>query len=192
MSDKHLIQVIGRTEDSVIASTAVMVNTSNTLMSMLKTIAQHMPRTSISTGIVLTGGDLADVFTVTGGYILLQGMTVVITTAVSANAALIGFVHDPPATYGASTTDIATETASADIQSAAIGDMFAADLDATAVVKYAHGTALAPHGKVHPGGLVLPPGGIDITLSTSDPTTGAGDAIVFYTPLTANAYVVAN
>ena len=190
MGERIFAQTVGNVEAAVLTD-AKMVN-NNTLMAMLKTIAQYMPRTSISTSLALTGGDLEDVFTVTGGYVLLTGMTVVITAAVSANAALIGFVHDPPATYGASTTDIATETGSADIQSAAIGDMFAADLDATAVVKYAHGTALAPHGKVHPGGLVVPPGGIDITLSTSNPTTGTGDAIVFYTPLTANAYIVAN
>lgn len=190
MSNAAMIKNIGLLEDAVIGD-AKMVN-NNSLMAMVKTIAQHMPRTSISTGLSFISGDCLDVFTVTSGYILLQGMTVVMTTAGSANAALIGFVHDPLAAYGASTTDIATETGSADLQSAAIGDMFAADLDATAVVKYAHGTALAPHGKVHPGGLVLPPGGIDITLSTSNLTTGAGDAIVFYTPLTPNAYVVAN
>ena len=190
MSDRNFARTVGFLEDSVLTDAAMINN--NTIMAMLKTIAQHAQRSCISTGVVLTGGDVVDVFTVTGGYVLLQGMTVVITTAVSNNAALIGFVHDPPATYGASTTDIATETGSADLASAAIGDMFAADLDATAVVKYAHGTALAPHGKVHPGGLVLPPGGIDITISTSNPTTGAGDAILLYTPLTANAYIVAN
>ena len=190
MGERIFAQTVGMLEDSVLTD-AKMVN-NNTLMAMLKTVAQYMPRTSISTGLALTGGDLEDVFTVTGGYVLLQGMCVVVTTAVSANAALIGFVHDPPATYGASTTEIATETGSADLQSAAIGDMFSAELDASAVVKYAHGTALGVFGAVNPGGLVLPPGGIDITISTSNPTTGAGDAIVYYTPLTANAYIVAN
>ena len=191
MSERIQAQTIGLVTDAVIGDAAMVNN--NTLMSMVKTIAQYMPRTSISTGVVLTGGDVADVFTVTGGYILLTGMTLVVTAAVSANAALVGFVFDPVAAYGASATDIATETGSADLQSAAIGDMFAADLDATAVVKYANGTALAPHGKVHPGGLVLSPGGgIDVTISTSNPTTGAGDVICQYTPLTANAYLLAN
>jgi len=190
MGERIFAQTVGNVEASVLTDAAMINN--NTLMAMLKTIAQHMPRSSVSTGIVLTGGDLADVFTVTGGYVLLKGMCVVITAAVSNNAALIGFVHDPPAAYGASTTDIATETGSADLASAAIGDMFSAELDATAVVKYAHGTALAVFGATNPGGLVLPPGGIDITISTSNPTTGAGDAIVHYVPLTPNAYIVAN
>lgn len=186
--DVHTIGLV----DSPVLTDEKMVN-NNTLMSMLKTIAQYMPRTSISTGVALTGGDLLDVFTVTGGYVLLKGMVLVVTTAVSANAALVGFVFDPVAAYGASNTDIATETGSADLQSAAIGDMFSADLDATAVVKYANGTALAPFGLVAPGGLVLTPGGgIDVTISTSNPTTGAGDVIVYYVPLTANAYIVAN
>lgn len=190
MSDGHIIRTIGLLEDAVIGN-ATMIN-NNTVMALLKTIAQYMPRTAIKTGLALDAGDQVDVFTVTGGYILLTGMTVILTEAVTAHAALIGFVHDPPAAYGASTTDIATETASADLQSGAIGDAFAADLDATAVVKYAHGTALAPHGKVHPGGLVLPPGGIDVTISTSNPTTGIGDVICQYTPLTAAAYLTVN
>lgn len=191
MGERIFAQTVGMLEDSVLTD-AKMIN-NNTLMAMVKTMAQHAQRTCISTSLALTGGDLEDVFTVTGGYVVLQGMTLVVTAAVSANAALVGFVFDPVAAYGASSTDIATETGSADLQSAAIGDMFAADLDASAVVKYANGTALAPHGKVHPGGLVLTPGGgIDITISTSNPTTGTGDAILLYTPLTPNAYIVAN
>jgi len=184
----NIVRTIGLLEDAVIGNAKTINN--NTLMALVKTLSQNMTRTAIKTGLALDAGDQVDVFTVTGGYILLLGMTVILTEAVSAHAALIGFVHDPPAAYGASTTDIATETASADLQSGAIGDAFAADLDATAVVKYAHGTALAPHGKVHPGGLVLPPGGIDITISTSNPTSGIGDVIAHYKPLTADAYLV--
>ena len=188
--NKLFIQTVGRLDDTVLSNT-LMLN-SNTLMAMLKTMAQWAPRTAISEDLALTAGDQEDVFTVTGGYVLLKGMGVVITAAVSNNAALIGFVHDPPAAYGASTTDIATETGSADIAQAAIGDMFCAELDASAVVKYAHGTALGVFGAVNPGGLILPPGGIDITLSSSNPTTGTGDAIVHYVPLTPNAYIKAN
>ena len=190
MGERIFAQTVGNTEASVLGG--VTLNNRHTLMALLKTLAAHMPRSAVSSSLALTGGDLEDVFTVTGGYILLQGMCVVVTAAVSNNAALIGFVHDPPAAYGASTTDIATETGSADLAQAAIGDMFSAELDATAVVKYAHGTALGVFGATNPGGLVLPPGGIDITISTSNPSSGTGDAIVLYTPLTANDYVVVN
>ena len=191
MGDRRFTRVIGNLEDSVLTN-ALMLN-NNTLMAMIKTVAQWAPRTAIKSSLALDSGDQVDVFTVTGGYVLLTGMTVILTEAVSAHAALIGFVFDPVAAYGASATDIATETGSADLQSGAIGDMFAADLDATAVVKYANGTALAPHGKVHPGGLVLTPGGgIDVTISTSNPTSGIGDVICLYQPLTPNAYILVN
>jgi hypothetical protein len=57
---------------------------------------------------------------VTGGYVLLLGMVTVITEAVSAHAALIGYVFDPVAAYGALATDIATETGSADLASSVL------------------------------------------------------------------------
>lgn len=189
MSSRILAQTIGFTDAAFVPIDEDMDN-NRSLMSLLKTLALGMPRTIISEDLALTAGDQVDVFTVNDGYVLLLGMTLVITAAVSANAALVGFVFDPVAAYGASATDIATETGSADLQSAAIGDMFAADLDATAVVKYANGTALAPYGAVNPGGLVLSPGGgIDVTISTSNPTTGTGDVIVTYLPLSVGAYL---
>jgi hypothetical protein len=193
MGERIFAQTVGDVEAAVLTNAAMINN--NTLMAMLKTMAQWMPRTAV-----------------TGGYVLLLGMVTVITEAVSAHAALIGYVFDPVAAYGALATDIATETGSADLASAAIGDMFVADNDATAVVKYANGTALAPFGAVNPGGLVLSPGGgidvfgavnpgglvlspgggIDVTISTSNPTSGIGDVIVFYQPLTPNAYILVN
>jgi hypothetical protein len=191
MGERIFAQTVGDVEAAVLTNAAMINN--NTLMAMLKTMAQWMPRTAIKTSLALDAGDKVDVFTVTGGYVLLLGMVTVITEAVSAHAALIGYVFDPVAAYGALATDIATETGSADLASAAIGDMFVADNDATAVVKYANGTALAPFGAVNPGGLVLSPGGgIDVTISTSNPTSGIGDVIVFYQPLTPNAYILVN
>lgn len=137
--------------------------------------------------VALTGGDIEDVLTVSGGPILVTGLWVEITTAVSANACLIHFESDP--TNGASNTDISEGTAAPDLASAALGDVFALNGDSQDVmVKYANGTDL-PQMANNNGGIFVPAGGIDLKLSTSDPTTGAATIYLQFYPLAPSSNV---
>lgn len=139
------------------------------------------------TGVALTGGDVTDVFTITGGHILIVALVVEITAAVSANAALLSFESDP--TVGASNTDLTEGTAAPDLASAAIGDHFyAVGSSAVVMVKAANGTDL-PEG-LDNNPTVCPAGGIDMILSTSDPTTGIATIHMRYKPLVRGVVVV--
>jgi hypothetical protein len=138
-------------------------------------------RVASSSGVDLTGGDVEDVFTIAGGPILLCGLWVDITSAVSANACLIHFESDP--TVGASNTDISEGTAAPDIASAALGDVFHINGDSQDVMKKAANGTDLPMIENQNGGIYVPVGGIDLKLSTSDPTTGAATIWMRYKPL---------
>lgn len=143
----------------------------------------------VVTGVDLASGDVADVLTVAGGPVIITMLAVKVTTAVSANAALIHFESDP--TVGASNTPISASSCAPDIASAAVGDWFAVTGDSAAVaVKYANGTAL-PDSATNALGIVVDAGGIDLKLSTANPTTGAGTLYCRYKPLAPGAYVTA-
>lgn len=143
------------------------------------------PRCIQNTAVALTGGDVPDVFTVAGGPVLLEVLAVEITTAVSANAALIHFHSDP--TLG-SDTDICEGTAAPDIASAAQGDFFyVVGGSQVVMVKAATGTDL-PEG-LDNNPVIVPVGGIDLKLSTSDPSTGIGTIFLRYSPLVPGATV---
>lgn len=144
-------------------------------------------RAASTTAVALTGGDVADVFTVTGGPVLVHMLTVEITTVVTANASLIHFESDP--TNGASNTQIAEGTAAPDIASAAVGDFFSINGDSQDVMKKAANGTDLPMMENQNGGIVVPAGGIDLKLSTSDPTTGIASIYIVYTPLAAGAFV---
>jgi hypothetical protein len=148
---------------------------------VLREIYDLGERVASNTGVDLTGGDVADVFTIAGGPIMLLGLWVDITTAVSANASLIHFESDP--TVGASNTDIAEGTAAPDIQSAALGDVFHINGDSQDVMKKAANGTDLPMMENQNGGIYVPVGGIDMKLSTSDPTTGAATIWIRYKPL---------
>lgn len=149
-----------------------------------------MPRNIVKTAVALTGGSIADVFTVSGGPILVENIWVEITTACSANASLIHFESDP--TNGASNTQIAEGTSAPDLQSAALGDIFALNGDSQDVMKkHANGTDL-PVKENQNGGIFVPAGGIDMSLSTSDLTTGAATIYMMYQPLDNDANVTAS
>jgi hypothetical protein len=138
-------------------------------------------RVASNTGVALTGGDVDDVFTVAGGPILLLGLWVDITTAVSANASLLHFESDP--TVGALSTEISESTLAPDIASAALGDVFHINGDSQDVMKKAANGTDLPMMENQNGGLYVPVGGIDLKLSTSDPTTGAATIWMRYKPL---------
>lgn len=148
---------------------------------VIREIYELGERVAVNTGVALTAGDVDDVFTVAGGPILILGLFVDITTAVSANASLIHFESDP--TVGASSTHISEATAAPDIASAALGDVFYLNGDSQDVmVKAANGTDL-PQMANNNGGIYCPVGGIDLKLSTADPTTGAATLWLRYKPL---------
>ena len=130
-----------------------------------------------SASLALDGGAVSDVFTISGGPILLLGLFTHVTTAVSNNACTFKWQSDP--TSGASSTDLCGTVAS--IAQAAIGDVFYIDgVSANAQVKAANGTAV-PLSCTSPP-MVLP-GGIDAVLQNSDPTTGDATVYLVYQPL---------
>lgn len=157
-------------------------------MPSLLTYLRNLPQATKKESVALTGGDVADLFTIAGGPILLYQLYVEITAAVSANAALIHFESDP--TVGASNTDICEGTGAPDIQSAALGDIFHLNGDSQDVmIKAANGTDL-PMMSNNNGGILVPVGGIDMKLSTSDPTTGTATVRLFWYPLENNSRVI--
>ena len=183
MSNAAMVQNIGLLEDAVIADTAKMIN-NNSLMAMVKTMAQRQLRVSISSSLALDAGSQADVFTITGGYVMIYAMVMFTTEAVSANACNMAWGFDP--TTGAADIPIG---ANVDINAMALGDAVYAEGDATALViaDQATNPALAC---ITP--ILGPPGGIDVDLANSNPTSGIADFMVQYRPLTADAYIVAN
>lgn len=180
--NKLFVQTVGRLEDSVIGD-AKMIN-NNTLMAMVKTMSQFQMRTSISSSLALDGGSVADVFTITGGYVMIYAMVMFLTEAVSNNACNMAWGFDP--TTGASDIPIGSNL---DIADFAIGDMIYAEGDATALAQADQATNSA-FACTTP--ILGPLGGIDVDLANSDPTTGIADFIVQYRPLTPDAYIVAN
>ena len=132
--------------------------------------------------LVLTGGSVADVFTVAGGPVLLLGLFTHITTAVSNNACNMQWESDP--TSGALSTDLCGDLA---IAQAAIGDVFyITGASAAAQVKAANAGTVAL-GCTTP--VFLLPGGVDAVLQNSDPTTGAAAVYLVYRPLVSGATV---
>jgi len=87
------------------------------------------------------------------------------------------------------------------IQAAALGDFYFAELDGTAIVKATTSTGLIHDGfnayqqtltgavSVGGFGVIVPPGGIDIVLSAT-PATGKGTLYVYYKPLISGACIV--
>jgi len=142
----------------------------------------HNPQVATAS-LVLTGGSVADVFTVSGGPVELLGLFTHITTAVSNNACTFKWQSDP--TSGASNTDLSADVAS--IAQAAIGDVFyITGASASAQVKAANAAAVALSCATP---AFLLPGGVDAVLGNSDPTTGAATVYLWYRPLVAGAGV---
>lgn len=183
MGERIFSQTVGLVTDAVIADTTKMIN-NNSLMAMVKTMAQRQMRVSISSSLALDGGSVADVFTITGGYVMIYSMVMFLTEAVSNNACNMAWGID--ATTGAADIPIG---ANVDIADSSIGSAIYAEGDATALIIADQATSPAL-ACITP--IMGPPGGIDVDLANSDPTTGIADFIVQYRPLTADAYIVAN
>ncbi len=147
---------------------------------VLREIYDLSEKSTVNTAVALTGGTVADVFTVAGGPILVLGLWVQITTAVSANACAINFQSDP--TAGASNTDLCEGTGGADLTGLAIGSIVALNGDSQDIMRLcAVGTDL-PVMENQNGGVFVPIGGIDMILANSDPTTGIADITIMYKP----------
>jgi hypothetical protein len=173
--------------NNAFASTNVVENADGSIIERLEFIQAGIPRSVLNSAVDLTAGDVVDVFTVSGGPVLVTMLAVEITTAASANASLLHFEADP--TVGASNTPISKAACAPDLASAAVGDWFAVTGDSAVVaVKYANGTAL-PDSATSSLGVVVPAGGIDMKLSTGDLTTGIANVYIQYIPLAPGASV---
>jgi len=154
---------------------------SETINGILDVTTKHTPQVATAT-LALTGGTVADVFTIAGGPIELLGLWAHIVTAVSANACTFKWQLDP--TIGASSTDLC---GTVDINAAALGDvLYITGASAGAQVKAANGTAVALGCTT---GAFLPPGGIDAVLQNSDPSTGVATVYMAYRRMTLTAVV---
>lgn len=147
---------------------------------VLREIYDISEKSTINTAVALTGGSIVDVFTVAGGPILVLGLWVQITTAVSADACVISFQSDP--TAGASNTDMAEATAGADLNAAAIGTIFALNGDSQDIMRLCVVGTDLPVKENQNGGMFVPIGGIDMILANSDPSTGIADITIMYKP----------
>jgi hypothetical protein len=136
----------------------------------------HVPQVAVAT-LSLTGGTVADVFTIAGSPIEVLGLFTHVTTAVSANACTFKWQLDP--TSGASSTDLCTAV---DIQGLAIGDVYyILGTSASALQIAANGTAVALSCTAR---AFLLPGGIDAVLQNSDPTSGFATVYLIYRRMT--------
>jgi len=170
----------------ICASDVLLVYSDTTIIaSDLVVVDSWQPRVVKASAVALTGGSLADRFTIANGPILLLGLFMHVTETV--DAACTGkWSLDP--TIGASNTDLC---GALELNAAAVGDVFYVEgASGDVMVKGANGTALAL-GMQDGHGQFLMPGGIDLTLLNSDPTTGIADVYLVYRPLAANAAVSA-
>lgn len=143
--------------------------------------------TAVRAEIDLTGGNVADVFKVRGGPCRIIAMFLEITEAVANTACNMSWILD---------SDTGGDRVIADtvnIQAAALGDFFVAELDGTNLVKITTATGV-PHGYFYPdsatNGTIVTEGGIDVVLSAT-PATGKGTLWVYYRPLVFNAAIAA-
>jgi len=149
---------------------------------MIRTMATFSRQVSLKTGLDLTGGSIADVFTIVGGYIIVEGIIGRLTAACSANACTLAITSDP--TVGASDTPIGTAV---EMNAATLGSaIYVTGASADAAIKAAE-NATVPLLCVTP--FLLPPGGLDVDLSTSDLTTGTMDLMMIWRACSPEAYV---
>jgi len=148
-------------------------------------IIEDMMGKPVSTGAqLLTGGSIANIFTITGGPIEVVSLIGEITAAVSADACAMKLIMDPT---GGADTDMCVAV---DINAFVINSWIY--LDGTignAAVQAVPGTAL-PLGIGADIPLILPPGTIDMNLANSDPDTGAITWYLRYKPLKVGVTVI--
>lgn len=130
---------------------------------------------------VLTGGSIADIFTITGGPILIEALIGEFDEAVSADPCDLKLVMDPSVGVD---TDMCLVI---DINGLAqYSYLYLDGVIGNAIVNAVPGTAL-PLGFATP--LIVPRGTIDMNLANSDPTTGAITWYMRYRPLASGVVV---
>jgi hypothetical protein len=179
MSNQMTSRTLGFLEESI-ASEELITN-NNSLMKIVKTMGTFSRQVSISSSLSLIGGSIADVMTITGGYIIIEAIFGVVVTVCSANACTLALGIDP--TVGASDIPIGTAI---EMNAAALGDTVWVEADASACVLMDQATnpALYPFYS-----FLCPAGGLDMDMSNSNLTTGAIDLIVVWRACSPEAYV---
>ena len=172
-------QLSGSAGIATYPSSAVPANAVS-IAEVLRELYDISEKSTVNTAVALTGGTVADVFTVAGGPILVLGLWVQITTAVSADACAMHFESDP--TAGASNTDLAEGTGGADITGLAIGSIVALNGDSQDIMRLCVVGVDLPVMENQNGGIFVPIGGIDMDLANSDPSTGIADITIMYKP----------
>ncbi len=144
-----------------------------------------MMEQSVKTGAqITTGGTVANIFTITGGPILVTAFVGEVTTAISDNASTLTLTMDP--TAGADTG----MNVALDLADFAINTWISIDgTIGNAAVEHIPGTTL-PLGIGMDIPLVLPPGTVDMVMSNNNTTTGAITWYMRYKPLSSGITVV--
>lgn len=130
-----------------------------------------------------------DLFTVTGGDVLVTAIYGKVTTAIAATASLTAKVVHKPS--GGSYGDLAAATG---ITSNAVGTFYTATgVAADVMASQKPGGVETPQVTFGPksGGFILPAGTVGVTVSNHAPGSGAVAWTIAYVPLTAGATVAA-
>ena len=145
-------------------------------------VVDQMEKTVKTGAQVVTGGTVANIFTITGGPIQVMSLTGEFTTAVtSGGASTLKLTMDP--TAGAD-TDMCTAV---DLQSVIVNTWaYITGAIGGAIVYAEPGTALPLGCSTR---LELPPGTIDMTMSNNTPTVGAITWYLRYKPLASGVTV---
>ena len=143
------------------------------------------PKTAETGTVLLTGGSVANIFTVSGGPVLVEALFAEIMATVSNNACDAKLVMDPA--VGAD-TDMCVAL---DIAQDVIGSFLTIDgTIGNAMVNAVPGTAL-PLGVGMDIPLILPVGTVDLNLANSNPTTGSAIWKMRYRPIVDGSIVTA-
>ena len=145
----------------------------------------YEPKTVFTGSVAMTGGNVADIFTIAGGPVLVEALFAEVTAAISDDASNCKLTMDP--TNGAD-TDLCTVLDVAD--TAQYSFLTVDGTIGSAMVNAVPGTAV-PLGVGMDIPMILPIGTIDLGLSTSAPSTGTTVWYMRYRPLKAGASVTA-
>ncbi len=131
----------------------------------------------------LISGSVADVFTVAGAPVLVTSLAAVLTEAASNNSVTMAYTADP--TTGAGDLAIASGV---DIDNTAVGGWIYAEGDGSAAEISAIAGNIAQGATVP---FVLPIGGLDIDMGSSNLTTGIVTVYMTFKPMSASSVVTA-
>lgn len=151
--------------------------------------APEREQIAVASAVVMTGGSVANIFTISGGPIMLLALVGFITETVSNNACNTKLIMNP--TTGADTDLCAVLDIAQDVIG---GFWFITGLDSDALINAVPGTTL-PRGMAAANGTALHPvicpvGIIDLSLANSNPTTGKVDWYFRYKPMHPDAFVI--